>query len=95
MAFLKTLFDGNEREISRLRKTAERVNALETQTQALSDDQLREKTVEFRSRIADGEQLAIRNAAAELRRFFTELIVAQCLCLRFEGVYALGGLAQS
>ena len=57
MAFLKTLFDGNEREVSRLRKTAERVNALEAQTTALSDGALRAKTDEFRARLASGESL--------------------------------------
>jgi preprotein translocase subunit SecA len=57
MAFLKTLFDGNEREISRLRRTAERVNALEQQIQALSDDEMRAKTAEFRGRLAEGELL--------------------------------------
>jgi preprotein translocase subunit SecA len=57
MAFLKTLFDGNEREVSRLRRTADRVNALEPQMQMLSDEELRGKTVEFRARLADGEVL--------------------------------------
>ncbi len=57
MAFLKTLFDGNEREVARLRRTAERVNALEPQMQVLSDEALRAKTDEFRARLADGEAL--------------------------------------
>jgi preprotein translocase subunit SecA len=52
MAFLKALFDGNEREVSRLRKTAERVNALEAQTAALSDAELAAKTLEFKARVA-------------------------------------------
>src|SRR5581483_549463 len=57
MGFLKTIFDGNEREVVRLRKTAVLVNALESQMQALSDEALREKTTEFRARLADGELL--------------------------------------
>ncbi|MBV9269730.1 MAG: preprotein translocase subunit SecA, partial [Candidatus Eremiobacteraeota bacterium] len=57
MAFLKTLFDGNEREVARLRRTAERVNVLEPQMSALSDDALRAKTEEFRARLAEGEPL--------------------------------------
>ncbi|MEO9169753.1 MAG: preprotein translocase subunit SecA [Candidatus Baltobacteraceae bacterium] len=57
MAFLKTLFDGNEREVSRLRKTVERVNALEPQTAALTDEELRAKTIEFRERLGAGESL--------------------------------------
>ena len=57
MAFLKTLFDGNEREVVRLRKTVEKVNALEAATAALSDGELTGKTAEFRARLADGAQL--------------------------------------
>ncbi len=57
MAFLRTLFDGNERDIVRLRRTAERVNALEPAMEALTDDQLRAKTTEFRARLAEGEAL--------------------------------------
>jgi preprotein translocase subunit SecA len=52
MAFLKTLFDGNEREVARLRRTAERVNALEAQMSALSDEALAAKTVEFKERLS-------------------------------------------
>src|ERR1700733_3789925 len=54
MAFLKTLFDGNERELVKLRRTAERVNALEPATAALSDEELLGKTAEFKARIAEG-----------------------------------------
>ena len=57
MAFLKTLFDGNEREIARLRRTVEKVNALETQIAALTDEQLAAKTPEFRGRLEQGETL--------------------------------------
>jgi preprotein translocase subunit SecA len=55
MAFLKTLFDGNEREVIRLRRTADRVNLLEPEMAALSDEQLAGKTAEFRERLAAGE----------------------------------------
>jgi preprotein translocase subunit SecA len=57
MAFLKTLFDGNERELVKLRRTAERVNALEPAISALGDDQLRAKTDEFKARLEKGETL--------------------------------------
>ncbi|MBC5815019.1 MAG: preprotein translocase subunit SecA, partial [Candidatus Eremiobacteraeota bacterium] len=57
MAFLKTLFDGNEREVVRFRRVAERINALEPQMQALSDEALAAKTAEFRERVANGESL--------------------------------------
>ncbi|HZZ66438.1 MAG TPA: preprotein translocase subunit SecA [Candidatus Baltobacteraceae bacterium] len=57
MAFLKSLFDGNEREIARLRRTVEKVNALEPQMAALSDEQLALKTPDFRARLENGETL--------------------------------------
>src|SRR5665811_1104401 len=57
MAFLKTLFDGNAREVVRFRRTAERVNALEPSTAQLSDEDLATKTVEFRERLANGATL--------------------------------------
>lgn len=49
--------DANERELKKLRPTVERINALEPEVQALSDDDLRAKTDEFRRRLADGESL--------------------------------------
>jgi len=57
MAFLKSLFDGNEREIARIRRTVERVNALEPHIAPLSDAALAGKTVEFRARLTQGETL--------------------------------------
>src|SRR6195256_1264946 len=53
----KVIGTQNEREIKRLRPLVEEINALEPQIQALSDEQLRAKTVEFRKRVADGESL--------------------------------------
>ncbi|HTW85998.1 MAG TPA: preprotein translocase subunit SecA [Candidatus Sulfotelmatobacter sp.] len=57
MAFLKTLFDANERELVRLRRTVERVNALEPSIASLSDDELTGKTAEFKQRLENGETL--------------------------------------
>ncbi|MBC8996596.1 preprotein translocase subunit SecA [Pseudomonas sp. N40(2020)] len=55
---LKKLFGSkNEREVKRMLKTVQLVNAFEEQMVALSDDQLRAKTDEFKARIAKGETL--------------------------------------
>ncbi|UZD94259.1 preprotein translocase subunit SecA [Pseudomonas corrugata] len=55
---LKKLFGSkNEREVKRMLKTVQIVNAFEEQMVALSDDQLRAKTAEFKDRIAKGETL--------------------------------------
>src|SRR5580765_4172606 len=47
----------NERTLKRLRPVVERVNALEPAMKALSDEQLRAKTAEFKERVAKGESL--------------------------------------
>ncbi|OOS24803.1 preprotein translocase subunit SecA [Moraxella porci DSM 25326] len=47
----------NERELKRMRKAVAKINALEPSIQALSDDQLRQKTEEFKERHQAGESL--------------------------------------
>jgi preprotein translocase subunit SecA len=55
---LRKLFGSkNEREVKRMLKTVQAVNALEEQMLALSDEQLRDKTLEFRARLGKGETL--------------------------------------
>src|SRR5512144_2140694 len=53
----KVIGTQNEREIKRLRPLVAEIGALEPTIQALSDEQLREKTIEFRKRVADGASL--------------------------------------
>ena len=57
MAFLKTLFDANERDVAKLRRTAALTNSFEPAISALTDDQLRAKTEEFRKRLDEDESL--------------------------------------
>ena len=45
----------NDREIKRLRPRVAEINAFENAVKALSDDQIRDKTTEFRTRLANGE----------------------------------------
>ncbi len=55
---LTSLFGSrNERVLRQLSKTVTRINALEPEFEKLSDEALREKTDEFRKRVADGEAL--------------------------------------
>src|SRR3954467_15950281 len=57
-AVAKRLFgSANDRLVKSMRKTVERINALEPTVAALSDEQLRAKTDEFRDRLAKGETL--------------------------------------
>ena len=56
--FLTKIFGSrNDRLIKQYRKTVAVINGLESQFEALSDDQLRAKTDEFRARVAQGESL--------------------------------------
>jgi preprotein translocase subunit SecA len=58
VSFLNRLLRAGETKlVKRLAKYAQEIDALEAETQALTDDELREKTVEFRARYADGESL--------------------------------------
>jgi preprotein translocase subunit SecA len=91
MSFLKALIDGNEREVARLRRTANAVNALEPQMSALADDALRAKTQEFKDRLAAGESLdamlpevfaVVREAGKrtiEMRHFDVQIMGGQVL----------------
>ncbi|KKS83790.1 MAG: Protein translocase subunit SecA [Parcubacteria group bacterium GW2011_GWD2_43_10] len=58
MPFLDKLFgDPNKRVVVRLEPLVERINALESEIQKLSDDELKAKTSEFRQRFEGGETL--------------------------------------
>ena len=57
-ALAKKVFGtANDRKVKAARKVVVQVNALEPEISALSDEQLRGKTVEFRERVAKGESL--------------------------------------
>jgi len=58
MGLLSKIFgDANEREVKRLWKRIEPINALEPEMAKLSDSELRGKTEEFRARLKQGETL--------------------------------------
>jgi len=87
LGLVKKLFgDPNERELKRMFRIVERINALEPEFEALADDDLRAKTAEFRQRLANGAALdnllpeafaAVREAAKRtigLRHFDVQLV---------------------
>ncbi len=58
MSFLEKIFgDANSKEIKRIEKTVEKIEALDSKMQSLSDEQLQAKTAEFKERLANGETL--------------------------------------
>ncbi|RBW67584.1 preprotein translocase subunit SecA [Bacillus taeanensis] len=71
----KILPSGNDRQINRLQKVADRIEALAPEMEKLSDDQLRAKTNEFKERLTKGETVdqlleeayaVVREAAARV-----------------------------
>ncbi len=58
LEFLKNLFkDPNEKELEKLEPIVEEINALEPEMKALSDQELKAKTEEFKNRHQNGESL--------------------------------------
>ncbi len=58
MSFLNKIFgDPNEKALKSIKDEVEKINALEPEIEKLSDEQLKEKTVEFKARLAAGETL--------------------------------------
>ncbi|MFW9606715.1 MAG: preprotein translocase subunit SecA, partial [Pseudomonas sp.] len=55
--FKKLFGSKNDREVKRMAKMVHAINALEEGILALTDEQLRGKTAEFRARLAKGETL--------------------------------------
>ena len=56
-ALTKIFGSKNERELKQLQPTVERINALESEIQAMNDDRLKAQTPRFKERIDQGESL--------------------------------------
>jgi preprotein translocase subunit SecA len=90
-ALAKVFGTANERELKRLTPVVVEINAFEPAIQALSDTQLRDKTTEFRARLANGDTLddllpeafaVVREAGRRMlnmRHFDVQLIGGMCL----------------
>ena len=58
MGFMEKIFgDINTKEVKKIEKTADQVMALDSQMAAMSDEELKGKTAEFKERLAAGETL--------------------------------------
>jgi len=85
-ALTKVFGSKNERDLKRLQPSVERINTLEPEIQAMSDDQLKSQKPKFKERIDQGESLAdilpeafatVREAsrrALKMRHFDVQLI---------------------
>ena len=91
LGFLKKVFgDDNEKEIKRMQKYVDRINALESNLTNLSDASLSGKTAEFRRRLEKGETLddLLPEAFAVVREASRRV-----LGMRHFDVQLLGGVA--
>ncbi len=81
--------DPLERALAQYKERVEAINALEPQVQKLSDDELRDKTVEFKKRLADGETLdnLLHEAYAVVRE-----AAVRTIGLRHYDVQLIGGI---
>jgi preprotein translocase subunit SecA len=86
----KIIGSKNDREIKKLWSTVEKINVLEESISSLDDDGLKAKTIEFRTRINDGESLddLMPEAFAVVRE--TSL---RTLHMRHFDVQLIGGIA--
>mgnify|MGYP000234514785 FL=1 len=89
--FLTHIFGSrNERLLKQYRKTVAQINELESSLEKLSDDALRAKTDEFKSRVANGEALddLLPEAYAVVREASKRVMK-----MRHFDVQMLGGIA--
>ncbi len=88
--FKKILGSKNERELKRLGKIVKQINTLEEAFEALSDDELKGKTVEFRKRLEQAEPLdkVLPEAFAAVREASKRV-----MGMRHFDVQLIGGLA--
>lgn len=87
---MKKMFGSrNERTLRRMEKAVLAINAFEPQMQALTDEQLADKTTHFKARIADGETLdeLLAEAFATVRE-----VSVRTLGLRHFDVQLIGGM---
>ncbi|MEY2801508.1 MAG: putative preprotein translocase SecA subunit, partial [Pseudomonadota bacterium] len=89
--FLTQIFGSrNDRLLKQYRKTVDRINALEPQLEALSDEALRARTQELRDRVAGGETLdALLPEAFAVVREGSKRVMK----MRHFDVQMLGGMA--
>jgi preprotein translocase subunit SecA len=87
----KALFGSkNERELKRMNKVVQRINSFEAEWQKLDDTALKNKTVEFRDRLAKGETLdqLLPEAFATVREASRRV-----MAMRHFDVQLIGGMA--
>ncbi|MDO4396721.1 MAG: DEAD/DEAH box helicase, partial [Clostridia bacterium] len=91
MGLMEKIFgDLNEKEVKKIGKIVDKVEALDEQMQTLSDEELQAKTPEFKERIKNGETLddLLPEAFAVCRE-----AASRCLRMKHFRVQLIGGVA--
>lgn len=98
LGMLKKVFDGNQRQVNRYEKIADQVEALAVDIGKLTDEQLRGKTDEFKSRVEKGESLdsLLPEAFAVVREASTRVFQKRPFPVQIMGGVALheGNIAE-
>ncbi|MBO9129946.1 preprotein translocase subunit SecA [Bacillus sp. 165] len=90
LGMIKKVFDTNQRQLNRMQKQVEEIEALGPEMEKLTDEQLRAKTEEFKERLAKGETVddLLPEAFAVVREGATRV-----LGMRPYPVQLVGGIA--
>ena len=94
MGLFSNLFDDNAKDIKKYNKLVEQINQLEPAISALSDEELRAKTDEFRSRIAADPSITPRDLMTEAFAVVREA-AKRVLGMRHFDVQLIGGMVLS
>ena len=99
LALAKKIFGtSNDRKVKTLMQRTSAITALEPEFKAMSDDQLRAKTAEFRQRVANGESLdnLMNEAFATVREAATRTLGQRHYDVQLVGGMILhqGGIAE-
>ncbi|MEF9921033.1 MAG: preprotein translocase subunit SecA [Erysipelotrichaceae bacterium] len=93
MSILEKLFSGDKRRVSELEKQAKEVDAYSSAMEALSDDELKAKTNEFKERYQNGETLdsLLNEAFATAREAAKRVIGEYPYLVQIMGAIAMNG----
>ena len=93
MGFLKSLFDAGYKELKRVEKIADEIDALAEEYKKLSDEELQAKTPYFKEKLANGETLddIQVEAFATVREASTRVLGMTPFKVQLEGALAMHG----
>src|SRR5690625_647547 len=94
VGLLKKMFgDGNQKQLNRLQKKVDQIEALEPEYEKLSDETLKQKTEEFKERYVNGESLddMLVEAYAVVREAAKRVLQMRPFAVQLTGAIALHG----